>query len=64
MRKIEEYKDQIKKLVITIIMNQAIHVQTAAKWVIQWQWESDDIISLNTWWGLKKKKGAGINRGS
>ena len=44
-------------------MNQAIHVQTAAKWVIQWQWESDDIISLNTWWGLKKK-GAGINRGS
>ena len=45
-------------------MNQAIHVQTAAKWVIQWQWESDDIISLNTWWGLKKKKGAGINRGS
>ena len=56
MRKIEEYKDWIEKLVIMIIMNQAIHVQTAEKWVIQWQWESDDIISLNTWLGLKKKK--------
>ena len=42
-----------------IIMNQATHVQTAEKWVIQWQWESDDIIGLNTWWGLKKRKALG-----
>ena len=41
-----------------IIMNQATHVQTAEKWVIQWQWESDDIIGLNTW-GLKKWKALG-----
>ena len=59
MRKTEKYKDGIKKLVIMIIMNQATHVQTAEKWVIQWQWESDDIIGLNAWWGLKKWKALG-----